>query len=446
MDTRGGGSGSTWACAYDAGGNITSKKLYALAYGDSDLSDNTVVHDYAYTYNVTWKDKLASYDGNAITYDNIGNPLTYNGWTYTWEAGRQLKQMVNGSMTLQFKYNDAGLRTQKINGSITTKYYWSGSVISHMTSGSNTLHFYYDAAEMPTMVTYNGTNYYYKLNLQGDIIGIMDMSGNTVVSYVYDSWGKQLSCTGSLAGTLGAANPLRYRGYIFDEDSGLYYLQSRYYNPEWGRFINADKICNNSTILGNNIFIYCDNNPIVKSDPNGNRPLVLDNRETNTPSDEELEFIRRTRFAKAVDDLIEKATGKRWGLTGSDDITYRGKTSPITYTEFDATAINVGDYVIDFLLGAYYGRVAGRYIAKIKGIDPRAIWIYEAKGAAWGTGFTVGLINVILGHPAKQAGTYQDYYYTINGIPIDIQIGPYPGTGGVYYDIYESIRPPYNEI
>ena len=118
----------------------------------------------------TWKDKLTSYDGNTITSDAIGNTTGYNGWTYTWEAGRQLEQMVNGSTTLQFKYNDAGLRTQKINGSTTTKYYWAGSSISDMTQGSDALHFWYDAAGMPTMVTYNGTNYYYQHNLQGDII------------------------------------------------------------------------------------------------------------------------------------------------------------------------------------------------------------------------------------------------------------------------------------
>lgn len=272
-DTRGGATGSTWTYAYDAGGNITTKKLYAFCPTDTDLSNNTEVDSIPYAYDTTWKDKLMSYDGDSITYDDIGNPLIYNGWTYTWEAGRQLKQMVNGGTTLQFKYNASGLRTQKINGSTTTKYYWNGSVLGDMTDGTNALHFWYDAAGMPAMVTYNGTNYYYKENLQGDIIGLLDMTGATVVSYIYDSWGKQLSCTGSLANTLGVVNPLRYRGYIFDNETGLYYLQSRYYKPEWGRFINADDIYGSiSVINSHNIFIYCSNSPTNLYDPDGEDP------------------------------------------------------------------------------------------------------------------------------------------------------------------------------
>jgi RHS repeat-associated protein len=123
------------------------------------------------------------------------------------------------------------------------------------------------------MVTYNGTNYYYQNNLQGDIIKLMDMAGSTVVSYTYDSWGKQLSCTGSLANTLGVANPLRYRSYIFDEETGLYYLQSRYYNPVFGRFINTDtNLGSTNNILSNNPYSYCHNTPVNFVDSSGKDP------------------------------------------------------------------------------------------------------------------------------------------------------------------------------
>jgi hypothetical protein len=111
-------------------------------------------------------------------------------------------------VTLNFKYNQDGLRTQKINGSTTTTYYWNNDdQLTHMTSGSDTLHFYYDG-DCAAMITYNGTNYYYIRNLQNDVIGLIDMSGTSVVNYTYDSWGRQLSCTGSLANTLGVAMPL----------------------------------------------------------------------------------------------------------------------------------------------------------------------------------------------------------------------------------------------
>jgi len=106
--------------------------------------------------------------------------------------------------------------------------------------------------------------------LQGDIIRICDTSGNTVVQYTYDAWGKLLSTTGTLASTVGQKNPFRYRGYYFDTETGLYYLQTRYYDPIVGRFINADGYVGaNGGILGYNLFAYCNNNPVMGSDPAG---------------------------------------------------------------------------------------------------------------------------------------------------------------------------------
>ena len=110
---------------------------------------------------------------------------------------------------------------------------------------------------------YNGTAYAYVKSLQGDIVAILDENGNTVVSYGYDAWGVPLWCTGELAETLGKVQPFRYRGYVFDEETGLYYLRSRYYGSEWCRFINSD------SILTLNLFCYCNNQPINNADSNG---------------------------------------------------------------------------------------------------------------------------------------------------------------------------------
>ena len=115
---------------------------------------------------------------------------------------------------------------------------------------------------------YNGTAYAYVKSLQGDIVAILDENGNTVVSYGYDAWGAPLWCTGELAETLGKVQPFRYRGYVFDEETGLYYLRSRYYNPRWGRFVNADMLIQCKKI-GSNLFAYCSNRPILFSDANG---------------------------------------------------------------------------------------------------------------------------------------------------------------------------------
>ena len=119
-------------------------------------------------------------------------------------------------------------------------------------------------------VEYKGNTYYYLYNLQGDVVGLVDSNGSTVVSYTYDAWGNPESTTGSMASTLGAANPFRYRSYYFDTESGLYYLMSRYYDPVVGRFLNADAfVSTGQGPIGDNMFVYCLNNPISMYDMDG---------------------------------------------------------------------------------------------------------------------------------------------------------------------------------
>ncbi|QAA33761.1 RHS repeat-associated core domain-containing protein [Clostridium manihotivorum] len=125
----------------------------------------------------------------------------------------------------------------------------------------------------------NGSEYYYIRNAQGDIIGLIDNTGTQVVSYTYDTWGKIISTTGILGSTVGAKNPYRYRGYRYDTETGLYYLQSRYYNPDWGRVINADdtdQLNNtNEDLLDYSMFAYCNNNPVNKIDSDGRFAFAL---------------------------------------------------------------------------------------------------------------------------------------------------------------------------
>ena len=119
-------------------------------------------------------------------------------------------------------------------------------------------------------MVYNDTNYYYATNLQGDVVAIINTSGKQMVGYTYDAWGRVLSTTGSMSSTLGTYNPLRYRGYVYDSETQLYYLQSRYYNPTMGRFINADSLVDISGGLTSyNQFAYCGNNPVICMDPSG---------------------------------------------------------------------------------------------------------------------------------------------------------------------------------
>jgi RHS repeat-associated protein len=255
---------------YDAGGNILNKKEYSYTNGTL----GTVLSTIAYTYvDTNWKDKLTAYNGKAISYDAIGNPLSYDGWTYTWENGRQLKSLSNASTSLSFKYNSGGVRTEKTVNGVTTKYTVFGDKVSFETTGSDKIHYSYDASGNLFSMNLNGTEYYYVRNAQGDITGLIDGAKNQVVSYTYDTWGKLLSTSGSLAGTLGVKNPYRYRGYRYDTETGLYYLQSRYYNPDWGRFVNADDAAilevDQDSLIENNLFIYAMNNPVNMADSTG---------------------------------------------------------------------------------------------------------------------------------------------------------------------------------
>ena len=258
-DTRSGENGTTWKYTYDLGGNILKKERFV--YNDTTNPLETVTYEYG---DANWRDKLTAVNGSTIRYDAIGNPLNDGTWTYTWQNGRQLQKMQKAGVTAEFVYNADGLRVQKTVNGVATKYTLHGKNVVHMTSGADELHFFYDAQNRPAVVVYNGTAYAYVKSLQGDIVAILDENGNTVVSYGYDAWGAPLWCTGELAETLGKVQPFRYRGYVFDEETGLYYLRSRYYNPGWGRFVNADNM-----IAELNLFTYCKDSPILLYDPNG---------------------------------------------------------------------------------------------------------------------------------------------------------------------------------
>ena len=264
-DTRSGENGTTWKYTYDLGGNILKKERFA--YADTTNPLETVTYTYG---DANWRDKLTAVNGSTIRYDAIGNPLSDGTWTYTWQNGRQLQKMQKAGVTAEFVYNADGLRVQKTVNGVATKYTLHGKNVVHMTSGTDELHIFYDAQNRPAVVVYNGTAYAYVKSLQGDVIAILDAAGNVVVSYVYDAWGAPIGKSGSMAETLGSVQPFRYRGYVFDEKTGLYYLRSRYYNPQWGRFVNADKLVSTfQKSSKHNLFSYCGNSVISYMDPDG---------------------------------------------------------------------------------------------------------------------------------------------------------------------------------
>ena len=262
--------------AYDAGGNILSVKEYAYTTGALGTAVKTV--NYGYT-DGTWKDLLTSYAGQTITYDGIGNPLSYrDGLSMTWRNGRELASLTKNGVTASYLYDESGLRTKKTVGGVVTNYHVINGVLYGEYTGSHRLLYMFDEAGTRYSFLYNGSTYYYVFNGQGDVIGITDGTGNMLARYTYDAWGKPLTITdGAGADVSGNAshianvNPFRYRGYYYDKESGLYYLQSRYYDPVVGRFINADGITDGGAkLVGNNLFVYGANNPINNVDPTGN--------------------------------------------------------------------------------------------------------------------------------------------------------------------------------
>lgn len=258
---------------YDgSNGNILSKKEYNLTAAGTEPSVLLNTQTFSYE-DANWPDKLTAVNGNTITYDDLGNPLSYNGWTYVWEAGRQLKSMSKDGSVIDYKYDDNGIRISKTVNNVITNYTTVDGRITSQNDGTNLIYFRYDHNNELVGFNLNGTEYIYLKNLQGDIEGILNMSGELVVSYAYDAWGKVLYTSGTLADTVGAINPMRYRDYYLDSETGYYYLQSRYYDPNICRFINADEpsiiALSFGNIVGANLFAYCNNNPIMNIDPTG---------------------------------------------------------------------------------------------------------------------------------------------------------------------------------
>lgn len=246
---------------YDVDGNITS-----IGFGYDPF------HTFTYG-NANWKDQLTVFDGKTITYDNIGNPLTYDGYTYTWERGTKLAGITGNGKNISYVYDSQGNRVQKTVNGVTTNYLYSGNLLMRQTDGTNTLDFQYDANGNIVGFIYNGTPYYYLRTLLNDVSGIVDGEGNVVAEYRYGAYGNIIYATGDLA----AINPIRYRGYYYDIETNWYYLQSRYYNPEWCRFISPDCLfIAGDAINGSNMYAYCNNDPVTYIDESGTAAVESD--------------------------------------------------------------------------------------------------------------------------------------------------------------------------
>ena len=295
---------------YNGIGNIESVKTYDYTPKGTEPSGTPVTK--SFTYSTSRPDRLTRYNGAIVTYSSMGCPTTFNGMSATWTRGK-LSSITKGTIRTDrynyaFQYNALGQRIEKsytrvppLNGisslqagdvtNYTKQYVYdhSGRLIQEATNGtkhevgaySETLKYLYDESGMIGF-TYELNDeddeaYYYQRNLLGDVIAIYNTSGNKVVEYAYDAWG---NCT--IKGTttnyvIAYANPIRYRGYYYDEDTNLYYLNARYYSPEFRRFISPDdtNYLDPESVNGLNLYCYCNNDPINFVDPSGHSIIAI---------------------------------------------------------------------------------------------------------------------------------------------------------------------------
>jgi RHS repeat-associated protein len=282
--------GSTYVYEYDSAGNITAIKEYIYTT-DPVILDDPETTSY-YTYDNTWKDRLTSAKGKTYTYDDIGNPITIGNDTLTWE-GRALQTYTKGTKTFSYSYDENGLRTKKTvteNETVTKTYdyVWSdGKLISQAYNDGTddyAAKFIYGSNGDVQGFIYDDTTYLYIKNLMGDIVAVIDEEGQEIARISYDVWGDLEFTVGgdgnnAILDIVKNISPFTYRGYCYDIDIGLYYLQSRFYDPVIGRFINTDDTSIAVSTLGNplgaNLFAYCENNPVNFVDCSGYKSKIF---------------------------------------------------------------------------------------------------------------------------------------------------------------------------
>ena len=257
---------------YDNRGNI--KTVETRKYGTPESDASTITYTYG---NTTYKDRLTNYNGQALSYGTLGNPTKWaNGKSMTWQYGRNL---ITVGDNITYAYNADGLRISKSGVRNTEYYIVGGKYIGEVTTiGSNDykIAYVYDETDSVIGINVNGNPYYFAKNLQGDVLAILNYQGSVVARYTYDVWGKLIAVKNNDGAAITSnthvahLNPFRYRGYMYDKETGFYYLRSRYYDPEVGRFLNGDVLVSTGQgLAGYNMFAYCGNDPVNRIDTSG---------------------------------------------------------------------------------------------------------------------------------------------------------------------------------
>lgn len=289
----------TFVFKYDDNGNIIG--CDTIAYTTENVSNDNVTE--THVYDSTIKDRLVKFNNISISYDANGCPTYYNGRNYTWTKGKLTRVHCGAAQQpgslyadCKFTYDAYGRRLSKsytydpnpastsdYSYTYNTTYYYDNSgrlvreyciekYISGTTNTRDITYLYDESSIIGAVQTYNGTTgtFYFDRNVKGDVIGIFNSSGTKVASYVYDAWGNCTTRT-IVVNNFSSYNPIRYKGYYYDRETGWFWLSSRYYSPELCRFISPDSVdyLDPSAINGLNLYAYCGNDPINRYDPSG---------------------------------------------------------------------------------------------------------------------------------------------------------------------------------
>ena len=204
--------------------------------------------------------------------------MSYN---FTWVQGRRLETVASNGNTFSYTYNADGIRTSKTVDGVKREYILNGTqILGETWSDGTTIVYIYDAEGAAIGMLYRESTYsentfdafFYERNLMGDVIAVYSADGTKLISYAYDAWGNVSTtyATTDVMFTGPYYNPFTYRGYYRDAETGFYYLNSRYYDPKVGRFINPDSfVSTGQGLTGYNMFAYCGNNPVMRADESG---------------------------------------------------------------------------------------------------------------------------------------------------------------------------------
>ncbi|MDE5888408.1 MAG: hypothetical protein K2H20_00135, partial [Bacilli bacterium] len=360
---------------YDNYGNILSKKSY-------EYNTTNLIKEDKYEYNdSSWQDLLTKFNNELITYDEIGNTTSIGNKKLTWMNGRELSSYSDGTNNISYKYNLNGIRTSKIVNGIKTNYILEGTSIIFEDRNGDVIYYIYNGSELLGFV-YKSKTYYYHKNMFGDIIGILDSNYNEIVKYSYDSWGALVNITDNSNINLGAINPFRYRSYYYDEETQLYYLNSRYYNPQIGRFINVDGEMSGvgDNLRGYNLFEYTFNNPISLIDEDGDWPKLKNIVTKIAKAAVVVAAIGGTAIAAAT---LSGPAGVVAGaaFVGTIIGTVVGGTKGIVDAKKNGT-----DVVDGFLTGAAVGSVTGGATGAVVSTVGIKLGVVEVVGSAQATG------------------------------------------------------------